>query len=113
LHDETGEINILYFTLNPPFVVNFIGSGSASFLQVNIEGLTRNPLIKEDITTHMPHIRNNIVMLLSSQKYDDLITPEGKETLRMAVLAELKSILRKETDKDEIEDVYFTSFVMQ
>ena len=102
-----------YFTLNPPFVVNFYGKGQAKFLQVKIEGLTRNASIKEDITTHLPHIRNNIVLLLSSKSYDDLITSEGKEALRKEVLVELKKILKKETGSDEIEDVFFTNFVMQ
>ena len=102
-----------YFTLNPPFVVNFVGKSRAKFLQVNIEGLTRDPQIKEDITTHLPQIRNNIVMILSSKTYAELMDPEGKENLRKQVLSELKKILRKETGKDEIENVFFTNFVMQ
>lgn len=102
-----------YFSLDPAFVVNFVGRGNARFLQVNVEGLTRDASIKEEITLHLPHIRNNIVMLLSSKTYDELITPEGKENLRKEVLAEVRKILRKETGKDGIEDVYFTSFVMQ
>ena len=35
-----------YFSLNPPFVVNFVGKGKARFLQVNIDGLTRDPSVK-------------------------------------------------------------------
>ncbi len=102
-----------YFSLDPPFVVNFAGKGRAKFLQVNIGGLTRNPAIKEDITTHLPHIRNDIVFILSSKRYDDLITPEGKEDLRKQVLAEVRKILKKETGNGDVEDIYFTSFVMQ
>ena len=102
-----------YFSLDPAFVVNFAGAGRAKFLQVNIDGLTRNPGTKEDITTHLPHIRNNIVMLLSSKKYSDINTPEGKETLRQEVLKEMNTILETETGSGDIEDVYFTSFVMQ
>lgn len=102
-----------YFSFNPPFVVNFVGKSRAKFLQVTIDGLTRDPLIKEDITTHLPQIRNNIVLLLSSKTYDELIAPDGKEKLRKEVLKEVKKILRKETGKDEVENVFFTSFVMQ
>ena len=102
-----------YFSLDPPFVVNFVGKGRAKFLQVNIGGLTRNPSIKESITTHLPHIRNNLVFILSSKRYEDLITQEGKEDLRKQVLAEVRKILKKETGNGEVEDIYFTSFVMQ
>ncbi len=109
---ETKE-TAYYFTLNPPFVVNFVGKGRAQFLQVNIDGMTRDPSVKEDITLHLPHIRNNVVMILSGKNYDELITMEGKESLRQELLAEIKKILRKETGKDAIEDIYFTNFVMQ
>ncbi|MFQ5659276.1 MAG: flagellar basal body-associated protein FliL [Gammaproteobacteria bacterium] len=115
--DESDEADArptaYYFSLNPPFVVNFIGKGQARFLQVNISGLTRDASVKEEITLHLPHIRNNIVLLLSGKTYDDLITTEGKEALRKEVLTEVKKILRDETGKDEIEDIFFTSFVMQ
>ena len=102
-----------YFSLNPPFVVNFVGKGRAKFLQVNIEGLTRNPSVKEDITTHLPQIRNNIVFILSSKRHQDLVTAEGKESLRKQLLEEMRSILVKETGNGDIEDIYFTSFVIQ
>ena len=102
-----------YFSLNPPFVVNFVGKGRAKFLQVNIDGLTRNPRVKEDITTHLPHIRNNIVFILSSQRFEDLASPEGKENLRVQILEEVRTILKKETGNGDVEDIFFTSFVMQ
>ena len=102
-----------YFSLNPPFVVNFVGKGRAKFLQVNIEGLTRNPTVKEDITTHLPQIRNNIVFILSSKRHEDLVTAEGKESLRKQLLDEMRNILIKETGNGDIEDIYFTSFVIQ
>lgn len=102
-----------YFSLDPAFVVNFPGRGRAKFLQVNIDGVTRDPNLKEDITTHLPRIRNNIVLLLSSKTYEDVITAEGKEKLRQEVLGEINKILLDETGKDDVEDVFFTSFVMQ
>ncbi len=110
---EEAPATAYYFSLNPPFVVNFVGKSRAKFLQVSISGLTRDPSVKENITTHLPHIRNNIVFILSSKRHEDLITPEGKEELRKQILGEIRSILKKETGKDDVEDIYFTSFVMQ
>ena len=102
-----------YFSLNPPFVVNFVGNGRARFLQVNVEGLTRDARVKEDITTHLPQIRNNVVFILSSKRQEDLVTPAGKEDLRKQVLGEIRNILKKETGNSDVEDIYFTSFVIQ
>ena len=111
--EEDAPATPYYFSLNPPFVVNFVGKSRAKFLQVSISGLTRDPAVKENITTHLPHIRNNIVFILSSKRHQDLITPEGKEELRKQILGEVRGILKKETGNDNVEDIYFTSFVMQ
>ena len=102
-----------YFSLDPPFTVNFSGSSRARFLQVSIEGMTRDSTVKEDITKHLPQVRNNLVLLLSSKTYEELSIQKGKEDLRKQVLKEMQKILEAETGKEGIEDVYFTSFVMQ
>ncbi len=102
-----------YFSLDPPFIVNFTGKSRARFLQVSIEGMTRDSTVKESITKHFPQVRNNLVLLLSSKTYDELNSPEGKAGLRKQVLKEVQKVLEAETGKEGIEDVYFTSFVMQ
>ncbi len=102
-----------YFSLDPPFIVNFSGKSRARFLQVSIEGLTRDAKVKEDITKHFPQVRNNLVMLLSAKTYDELSSQEGKVTLRKQVLKEIQKVLEAETGHEGVEDVFFTSFVMQ
>jgi flagellar FliL protein len=53
-------------------------------------------------------------MLFYSQKYDDLQTSEGSQALQQASLATINQILKSETSlEDELEAVYFTSFIMQ
>lgn len=116
--EETAEVKepkaeAVYFSLDPRFVVNFVGKSKARFLQVQIDGVTRDPMIKEDVTLHLPKIRNNILMLLSSKTYNDLSDPEGKEQLRQEVLTEIQSILKEESGHEGVEDIFFTSFVMQ
>ena len=102
-----------YFSLDPPFIVNFTGKSRARFLQVSIEGMSRDAKVKEDITKHFPQVRNNLVLLLSAQTYDELSSQEGKATLRKKVLKEVQKVLEAETGKEGIEDIYFTSFVIQ
>ena len=102
-----------YFSLDPAFVVNFQGKSRTRFLQVNIDGLTREEAIKQEVTKHLPQIRNNIVLLLSSKTYDELITPEGKEKVREEVLSEIQKVMEAETGKPGVENIFFTSFVMQ
>jgi len=111
---EEGEsLPAIYLPIDPAFVVNFASQGKARFLQVTVEVMTRDPVMPDQIKLHMPVIRNNLMLLLSSQSYDGVSTLEGKETLREEALEVVQQILEEETDDPGIEAVYFTSFVMQ
>lgn len=103
----------VYVAFDPAFVVNFEGTGPARFLQITVEAMTRRADYAEHIKKHMPVIRNNLVLLFSSQTYDKVSTLKGKEELRQAALTEVQKILETETGDPGIEALYFTSFVMQ
>jgi flagellar FliL protein len=103
----------IYIPIDPAFVVNFAEGSRARFLQVTVEVMTRNTHVEEQIRTHMPVIRNNLVLLFSSQTYEGVSTLEGKEALREEALTVIQKILEEETGDPGIEAVYFTSFVMQ
>jgi flagellar FliL protein len=103
----------IYLPVDPAFVVNFAAQGKARFLQVTVEVMTRDPEMSEAIKLHMPVIRNNLMLLFSSQSYDGVSTLEGKEALREEALEVVQQILEEETGDPGIEAVYFTSFVMQ
>ncbi len=102
-----------YVPLDPPFVVNFSDDSETRFLQVTVELGTRDPEVIDKVKEHRPAIRNNLVMLFSSQNPSDLNTREGKEKLRSETLAEVQKVLKEETGEVGVEAVFFTSFVMQ
>ncbi len=103
----------IYLPLDPAFVVNFASQGKARFLQITVEVMTRDPVVPENVKLHAPVIRNNLMLLFSSQTYDSVSTLEGKETLREEALEVVQQILEEETGDPGVEAVYFTSFVMQ
>ncbi len=112
--DGDGEtLPAIYLPIDPAFVVNFASQGKARFLQVTVEVMSRDPLMSDQINLHMPVIRNNLMLLFSSQSYDGVSTLEGKETLREEALEVVQQILEEETGDPGVEAVYFTSFVMQ
>ena len=106
-----------YVALDPAFVVNFQDKKSRTkFLKAEISVVAKSPKVQEAITTHMPAVRNSLVMLLSRQIYEDLMTTEGKEKLRTDALAEVQSIMEKQAGKKigaGVKDLYFSSLVMQ
>ena len=104
----------LYYKFEPAFVVNFGGEGNSRYLQITVEAMSRSPEVIEAVKANEPAIRNDLVLLFSSQKYDVLMSPEGKDALRQSTLESIRKALAKEgTKPEEIEGVYFTSFVIQ
>lgn len=104
----------LFHQLDPSFVVNFEAEQLVRFLQVTIEVMTRDPASLEFVKRHEPVIRNDLLMLLSNQKYEVLATQAGKEDLRARALEAVRAIAAREGgDPAKLEAVYFTSFVMQ
>lgn len=102
-----------YLALDPPLVINFDDQGLLRYLQVNISVMARDGALIEAAKNHLPHIRNNLIVLFSGQDFSMLSSVEGKEKLRTLALEEIQSILRKEIGAPGIEAVYFTNFVMQ
>ncbi|HEX6999679.1 MAG TPA: flagellar basal body-associated FliL family protein [Gammaproteobacteria bacterium] len=114
LHAEPrGEQPPIYFALDPGLIVNFEGGGRVRYLQVGIEFQTHDPAAVEAFAQHAPVVRNSLIMLLSDQSYEELVTREGKEALRQAALAEVQAVMTERYGSPAVETLYFTNFVMQ
>jgi len=135
---ETVAAPAIYYPLKPNFTVNYDVNGRQRFLQAELTLMYRDESVVKTLELHMPAVRNGLVMLLSSQVFEELQTAEGKEKLRAAALQTVQDIIAKEEaagaekekgkEKDEkkdkektkdkkpqpnIEQVLFTQFVMQ
>lgn len=104
----------IYSKFDPPFVVNFQNKGMMRFLQVSIEVMTRDQVTADLIKEHDPKLRNDLLMLLGGQTFETLSSREGKEQLRTEALKAVAAVIAAEGGKAEsVEQLYFTSFVMQ
>ncbi|HMA12474.1 MAG TPA: flagellar basal body-associated FliL family protein [Steroidobacteraceae bacterium] len=100
--------------LDPPFVVNFEPGASARFLQITAQLMTRDPHMKEFLEANNPIIRNDLLLLFGNRHVEEVATHEGKEKLRADALQAVRKIVKEEGgEPEEVEAVYFTSFVMQ
>ena len=116
-----------YLDLQPAFVVNFEDQTHAAYLQVEMQIMARDKDILDIVSKHMPVIRNNILLILSAQKYEVVKTRKGKEDLQTTLLEAIQKVISEANpghgaDKEKngkqaaphnIEQVYFTSFIMQ
>ena len=77
-------------------------------MQVGVALMGRDKAQMDALREHMPLVRNKLVMLFSSQSFDSLVTPVGKEMLRQQATAGLQELAKKETGQLAIEQVLFT-----
>lgn len=111
--ETAAPVEFFYYDLSKPLIVNFSSGSTMRLMQVSISLLVDSQSAIDALNKHDPMIRNNLLMLLSAQNADELITREGKDKLREAVLSEVITILEKMTGKSYVTEVFFTSFVMQ
>lgn len=103
-----------YVKLDPPFVVNFEAKGLMRFLQVTVEIMARDPVTIDVVKKNDPMIRNDLILLFGSQRYEDISTREGKEKLRADALQVVADVIDAEGGEGaKVEQLFFTSFVMQ
>jgi flagellar FliL protein len=112
--DEKPKAPAQYVKLDPPFVTNFESKGLVRFLQISVEVMTRDPATAELLKMHDPMIRNDLLLLLSNQQYEVISSREGKEKLRTEALQTVAKVIDLEGgDGKHVEQLFFTSFVMQ
>jgi flagellar FliL protein len=102
-----------YLDFDQPFVVNFQDEGQLRYLQIGVSVMATDPKAIEEVKRHMPHIRNNLVMLFSGLTRELALTREGKEKIRTDAQGEVQKILKDQTGQAGIKSLFFTSFVMQ
>lgn len=128
---EITPSNAIYHPLKPTFIINFADASKVAYLQVDIEIMAFDQGVIDAVQEHMPVVRNNILLVLGSYSYDSIKNAEGKEKMREEILASINEVLsgkaskkKDEDDKDEkkennvagknaVQQVYFTSFIMQ
>ena len=111
-HGEEGAKGSVFYAIDPPLVVNFEDGSAVRFLQISMEVMAKDQKAIDSVQKDMPLIRNNLLLLMSNRDYQSMMSREGKEKLRSEALAEIKSVQKKQGG-DDIDDVLFTSFVVQ
>ncbi len=103
----------LYTALDPPFVVSYDSEAGPRYLQLTLQAMARDEKTINAVKQHSPAIRNAVLFKLSGYEIDVLGTQAGKEQLRKDLLGAANEILAKNGAKQPIEELYFTSIVIQ
>jgi flagellar FliL protein len=96
-----------------PFLVNLADPDSDRFLRVGIDlGLQRDPNEHgqaEKTPLPIARTRDTILIVLTNCNADALLPPQGKAKLKQ----ELTQALHEHVPELEVEEVYFTEFLVQ
>ncbi len=103
-----------YATLDR-FTVNLVPETGDQYLQVEVSVELEDLLSSEKLKLHMPKLRNQVMLLLSSKKASELNSKEGKELLATEMAARMNEVLAPENKGKggPIKEVLFTSFIIQ
>lgn len=104
---------VFYFDVKPEFIVNFGEQLGMQFLMIDVSVASLDAKVPEILEQHLPQVRNDLLMLFSSQANEHLYTPEGKSTLGEQASEVVSTVIQQHYPNGEISDLYFTRFVMQ
>ncbi len=91
-----------------PFIVNLFDREGMRYLKVKIE-MELKGIVEEELKPKVPKIRDSLIILLSSKKYHEIGSIEGKMRLREEIAYRINAIL----GEGAVQDIYFTDFVVQ
>ena len=103
----------LYIPLDPPFVVNLDDNGTLRFMQINVSIMARRKEVIEEIGANTPRIKNDLLMLFARQKYSELALVDERERLRQEALKLVQDVMQEISGTGGVEELFFTSFVVQ
>jgi flagellar FliL protein len=103
----------IYVPLDPPLLASFEVDGGTRYLQMSVQAMGRVQADMDAVRTHAPALRNAFLFVMSNHRYEDIATVQGKEQLRLEMLAEAQAIMRDNIGAPGIEEIYFTSLVVQ
>jgi len=105
---EGGGIGALYPLEN--FIVNMADTGGTRYLRVTLQlELDDTKKFAEALDMRKPQLRDAILTVLASKRYEEVSSAQGKLILKQELLRRLNSLVTEGT----IVNIYFTEFVAQ
>ena len=104
-----------YVSLGKPMVLNLTGGKRRrlTFLQVAADVLVKDDEAKAVVEQHIPAIRHQLILTLSEQKADDLKSPATREKIRQQLTNQVRDMIEEMTDNNDIDEILFTTFLVQ
>jgi flagellar FliL protein len=101
-----------YMELEKPLVSNL--TGTRKVIQVNLSIMTHyDERVFKNVKKHEPALRSAALDAMRQSTEADLSSPDFRKNLAARIRDEMNAVLTKYEDFGGIEEVFFTSFVVQ
>ncbi len=110
--EDRSRFTATYHTIETPFTSNLAESDSFVQLQLGIATYYDGRVI-DNLRTHEVAVRSAVLMALAQQDADLVASAAGREMLQQTLTRAINETLREKTGFGGIDNVYFTSFVVQ
>ena len=82
-----------YIPIKPHLVVNYGGTGKVKYIKAELSLRTEDMLSAQEVSHHMPLVRDTLIMLISSVTDEQMASSEGKEKMRLEALEKINIAL--------------------
>lgn len=111
---EEKKLPPKYLEIKPPFLIHFMTKAKIRYLQVEVSLMIKAEEEKmELVKSQLPLIKNNLTAVFQGNSFDDIVLVQGREKMRIQALDEVKKLLKEQTGETLVENVLFTSYVIQ
>jgi flagellar FliL protein len=110
---ENADGPVTYIPLDPPLVLNLTGGRGTHFMQLSAQLAVGSPADAELVKTHMPVLRNAMILYLSGRDVETARSTREREVWRQELQAEIQAVLAELTGREPVRGLYFTGFVIQ
>ena len=91
------------------FIVNLADEGGKRYLRITMDLELTSGISEGEVEKRLSQMRDSILMVLPSKRFEEIRTLEGKTNLRNEIIASLNGLFGQES----ISNIYFTEFVVQ
>ena len=91
------------------FIVNLAGDNGKRYLKIKMDLEIAKEDLNDAIRQRIPQIRDSIMMILTSKRYEDVKDTTGKIALRQEIQKQINAFFKEPC----VSSVYFTDFVIQ
>jgi len=97
---DTFKEGVNYIPIKPHLVVNYGGTGKVKYIRAELSLRTEDMHSAQEVSHHMPLIRDTLIMLISSMTDEQMASIDGKEKMRLDALEKINAALERVNNPD-------------